>query len=55
MDPVAIYRSAPPYDSDTLATLSSVDRKVPIPFQTANGEIHPGESKLIWPYACTPR
>lgn len=55
MDPVAIYRSAPPYDSDTLATLSAADKNVPIPFQIVGGGVYPEGSKLIWPYACAPR
>ncbi len=55
MDPVAFYRNTPPYDSDSVAKLPASEKKVPIPFQTIGGELHPSASRLIWPYACTPR
>lgn len=55
LDPVVFYRNMPPYDSDAIVSLSPMDKKVAIPFQTTGGELHPGASKLIWPYACTPR
>jgi len=55
MDPVAFFRGTPPYDSDAVAELKESEKQVRIPLQTSNGEIHPAESKLIWPYACVPR
>lgn len=55
MDPVALYRSAMPHDSDALADLPENEKLVQIPFQTLNGKVQPYESKLIWPYSCEPR
>lgn len=52
MDPVAFYRAAPPYDSDSVANLPLTEKKVSVPFQAINGAVFPSTSKLIWPYAC---
>ena len=55
MDPVAIYRATPPYDSDSLAGLPDNKKLVSIPFIDASGVLYPDNSKLIWPYSCSPR
>lgn len=55
MDPVAFYRGLLPYDSNTLAPLPAADKQVVVPFQDDDGQLHPQNSKLIWPYACTRR
>lgn len=55
MDPVAVYRPAPPYDSDALLALPETEKSVSVPFQTEAGEVMPPASKLIWPYACSSR
>lgn len=55
MDPVAFYRSSPPYDSVAVAGEKESEKQVRIPFQTPNGAVHPPESRLIWPYPCVPR
>jgi len=55
MDPVAFYRSGPPYDSDALANLDEGKKQVQIPFQTPEGKLHPAETRLIWPYPCGTR
>lgn len=55
MDPVALYRAKPPFDSRTMRALPAKDKQVPIPYMLADGSVHPAGSKLIWPYACTRR
>ena len=55
MDPVAVYRPAPPYASEALLVLPETEKRVPVPFQTEAGEVVPPTSKLIWPYACNSR
>lgn len=52
MDPVALYRSGPPYESQALAQLPAEEKMVAIPFSLGNGEVILAQSKLIWPYAC---
>lgn len=55
MDPVAIYRTNPPYDSDSLTALPDDKKLVPIPLIDNKGVVHPANSKLIWPYPCVKR
>lgn len=55
MDPVAFYRSQPPYNSDALAALPETDKQVPIPCQDSEGKAHQPNTKLIWPYSCSRR
>lgn len=55
MDPNALYRSAPPYDSQRLKALPNREKAVPIPYITPDGKTFPQDTKLIWPYPCVPR
>jgi murein DD-endopeptidase MepM/ murein hydrolase activator NlpD len=55
MDPVALFRAKPPFDSKTMTALPASQKKVPIPYMLANHEVFPAGSKLIWPYTCTRR
>lgn len=55
MDPVALYRGRPPFDSNSMKALPAKDKQVPIPYMLADGSVHPAGNKLIWPYACTRR
>jgi Peptidase family M23 len=55
MDPVALYRKTPPFDSAAMKALPATDKQVPIPYMLADGSVHPHSSKLIWPYVCAPR
>jgi murein DD-endopeptidase MepM/ murein hydrolase activator NlpD len=55
MDPVALYRGKPPFDSAALKALAASEKKVFIPYMLADGSIHPTGSKIIWPYACERR
>ncbi len=55
MDPVALYRGGPPFDSAAMKALPARDKRVPIPYMLADGSVYPAGSKLIWPYFCTRR
>jgi murein DD-endopeptidase MepM/ murein hydrolase activator NlpD len=55
MDPVALYRKTPPFDSAAMKALPARDKQVPIPYMLADGSVHPHSSKLIWPYVCASR
>ncbi len=52
MDPVALFRAKPPFDSATMKALSVSDKRVPIPYLLPDGSAHPAGTKLVWPYAC---
>jgi Peptidase family M23 len=55
MDPVALFRAKPPFDSKSMRALPAADKRIPIPYMLADGTAHPKGTKLIWPYACTRR
>lgn len=52
MDPVALYRDKPPFESAKLRELSALEKSVPVPYRNLDGQTVPAGSKLIWPYAC---
>ena len=52
MDPVALYRDKPPFESAKLRELSVPEKSVPVPYRNSDGQTVPTGSKLIWPYAC---
>jgi murein DD-endopeptidase MepM/ murein hydrolase activator NlpD len=53
MDPNALYRKQPPFDTDSLIALPDTEKEVAIPVMVEGGEIVPAGSKVIWPYACS--
>ena len=53
MDPNAIYRKMPPYDSVSMKALPAEQKGIPIPYMLDDGTIVPADSKLIWPYFCS--
>ncbi len=53
MDPVALYRLRPPFDSQTMKALPAAEKAVPIPVMLADGTTQPAGTRLIWPYACS--
>ena len=55
MDPNALYRGRPPFDSNSVRALPAAEKRVPIPYMLPNHEVFPAGTKLIWPYTCTPR
>jgi hypothetical protein len=53
MDPVALFRTSPPFDSKSMRALPAAEKAVPIPYMLPDGSAHPADTKLIWPYRCT--
>jgi murein DD-endopeptidase MepM/ murein hydrolase activator NlpD len=53
MDPNALYRKAPPFDSDAMKALPEAEKQVLIPVMLADGATVPADTRLIWPYTCT--
>lgn len=54
MDPVALFK-APPIDSATLKDLPDSEKRVVIPYKTTDGHIVPEGTKVVWPFACSPK
>lgn len=52
MDPNALYRQSPPFDSASLKALPDDRKRVDIPVILEAGGTIPPVTKLIWPYAC---
>lgn len=52
MDSTALYRKAPPYDSQSLKALPDAEKDIPVPVMYLDGTTEPAGTKLIWPYAC---
>ncbi len=52
MDPNALYRGNPPFDTAALKALPEAEKKVPIPVMLKDGTTVPAGTKVIWPYAC---
>jgi murein DD-endopeptidase MepM/ murein hydrolase activator NlpD len=53
MDPNALYRKSPPFDSASLKALPENQKLIPIPYMLTSGNIIPADTKLIWPYSCS--
>jgi murein DD-endopeptidase MepM/ murein hydrolase activator NlpD len=54
MDPIAFYKTTPPFDSESLKRLPDAEKFVPIPVMRTSGEITKQDAKVIWPYPCSP-
>lgn len=52
MDPNALYRKTPPFDSQTMKALPSADKAVAISYLLDNGETVPADTRMVWPYPC---
>lgn len=53
MDPNAIYRKVPPFDSVSMKELPADQKQVAIPYMLEDGTTVPADTKLIWPYFCS--
>jgi len=53
MDPHALYRPAPPYDSVAMKSLPASEKRIAIPYMLTEGTFVPADTKLIWPFACS--
>jgi len=52
MDPNALYRLKPPFDSYSMKALPDAEKEIPIPVLFDDGATLPPGTKLVWPYAC---
>ena len=52
MDPNALYRLEPPYNSQSLVKLPKDQKKVSVPYIKADDTLVPAGTKRIWPYVC---
>jgi hypothetical protein len=52
MDPIALYRQGPPFDSPSMKTLPAGEKQVLVSVMTKAGEVTPGGAKVVWPYYC---
>ena len=55
MDPNALYRKKPPFDSHAMKALPPAEKKVPISVMLEDGTTVPADTKIVWPYACKRR
>ncbi len=52
MDPNALYRGKPPFDSYAMKALPEGGKRVPIPVMVKDAATVPAATKLVWPYSC---
>ncbi|MEX2311783.1 MAG: peptidoglycan DD-metalloendopeptidase family protein [Rhodospirillales bacterium] len=52
MDPTALYRLTPPFDSVAMKALPENEKFVKVPVRVEGGGTLPTSTRLIWPYAC---
>ena len=55
MDPLALYRKGPPFDSAAMKALPEADKRVAIPVMFEDGRTLPADTRVVWPYACARR
>lgn len=53
MDPNALYRLTPPFDSPSMKALPDTEKRVPISVMLKDGATVPANTKLVWPYKCS--
>ncbi|MDP7503606.1 MAG: M23 family metallopeptidase [Nitrospinota bacterium] len=52
MDPIALYRGGPPFDSNSMKALPEGEKRVPVSVMTKDGKVTPPGAKVVWPYYC---
>jgi murein DD-endopeptidase MepM/ murein hydrolase activator NlpD len=52
IDPLALLRARMPIDSEAMRNLPDGEKKVAFPYRTANGQLVPKGTKIIWPFIC---
>jgi hypothetical protein len=55
MDPNAMFRNNPPFDSKSLKALPTEEKDIPISVMFEDGSTIPAETKIVWPYTCEHR
>ncbi|PVV11897.1 MAG: hypothetical protein B6D77_06185 [gamma proteobacterium symbiont of Ctena orbiculata] len=53
MDPNALFRKSMPVDSISMSALPKSEKAVRISYMLENGELHPADTRMIWPYTCS--
>lgn len=54
LDPIALMRGGP-LDSHVARDLPDAEKEVKIPFKSTDGRFFPADTKVVWPYACSPK
>ena len=52
IDPVALFRGKMPIDTHAMLALPEGERQVKIAYKDEDGNIHPPDAKIIWPFVC---
>jgi len=52
MDPNAMFRKKPPFDSKSLKALPRREKQIPISIMFEDGTTYPANTKIVWPYTC---
>ncbi|MFP6890439.1 MAG: M23 family metallopeptidase, partial [Nitrospinota bacterium] len=52
MDPIALYRKGPPFDSRSMKALPEDGKQVLVSVMTKDGKVIPAGAKVVWPYFC---
>jgi hypothetical protein len=53
MDPNALFRKKPPFDTQFIKALPEAEKRVPISVMLDDGRTIPADTKIVWPYTCT--
>ena len=53
LDPLAVYMApSTTFNNHALRDLPEAQKRVPIPYQAADGVREPADTKMVWPLAC---
>lgn len=52
MDPNALYRKGPPFDSRSMKALPEGEKRVLVSVMTKDGKVTPAGAKVVWPFFC---
>lgn len=52
MDPNALFRKEPPFDSHSMKALPDEEQQIPVSVMFEDGETVPTDTKIVWPYTC---
>ena len=53
LDPLAVFmKPTTSFDNHVLSTLPDSEKRIAIPYQTADGRREPADTKMVWPIAC---
>lgn len=55
MDPNALFRKTLPFDSYSMKNLPQSQKEVPVSVMLEGGRLIPPDTKIVWPYTCSPK